>query len=126
MFVKPAEYFPRNFRHVEKPRDEPKRLLSTSAETNPSDQESILLSLTPRMILELAKLFAGTAPSFEDEEMPTPVSLSEPPLLLSAAELAELLGVSARHVWRLRDAGELPAPIRLGRLVRWRRSTVES
>lgn len=35
------------------------------------------------------------------------------------AAVAERLAVSKRHVLRLCDAGRLPRPIRLGRLVRW-------
>jgi predicted DNA-binding transcriptional regulator AlpA len=43
------------------------------------------------------------------------------PLLLSAADLAELLSVSVATVWRLRAAGKLPRPsTALGKqLVRW-------
>jgi excisionase family DNA binding protein len=44
---------------------------------------------------------------------------------LSPQALARMLDVSLRHIWRLRDSGDLPAPVRLGRLVRWRRSAVE-
>lgn len=44
---------------------------------------------------------------------------------LSAAGLARLLDCSVRHVWRLRDSGHLPAPVKLGRLVRWRRAAVD-
>jgi excisionase family DNA binding protein len=40
---------------------------------------------------------------------------------LSAAEVAELLGISRRHVWKLLASGRLPEPIRLGRSVRWLR-----
>lgn len=47
------------------------------------------------------------------------------PVLLSAAAVARMLSVSVRHVWRLRDAGDLPCPIRLGRLVRWRKAAIE-
>ncbi|MHB8863461.1 MAG: helix-turn-helix transcriptional regulator [Pirellulaceae bacterium] len=46
------------------------------------------------------------------------------PLLISAPELAKILGISARSVWRLLSAGKLPAPVRLGGAVRWRRSDV--
>ncbi len=46
------------------------------------------------------------------------------PMLLTVDDLARLLGCSRRHVWRLRDAGDLPAPIRLGKLVRWNREAV--
>lgn len=47
------------------------------------------------------------------------------PVLLSAADLARMLSVSVRHVWRLRDAGDLPCPMRLGKLIRWRKATIE-
>jgi predicted DNA-binding transcriptional regulator AlpA len=52
-----------------------------------------------------------------------------PPITASAAALldvkavAELLHCSPRHVYRLSDAGQMPSPIRLGALVRWRRTT---
>ncbi len=42
------------------------------------------------------------------------------PLLIPAAEVARMLQVSARTLWRLRSAGQLPAPVRLGGTVRWR------
>jgi prophage regulatory protein len=43
--------------------------------------------------------------------------------VVSVREVAELLGVNARTVWRMAQRGELPAPIRLGeRVVRWRLS----
>jgi predicted DNA-binding transcriptional regulator AlpA len=42
------------------------------------------------------------------------------PLLITAMELGQLLQVSTRTLWRLRSAGELPQPVRLGGAVRWR------
>ncbi len=42
------------------------------------------------------------------------------PLLITAAELAKLLQVSKRTLWRLRSARELPEAVRLGGAVRWR------
>jgi prophage regulatory protein len=43
--------------------------------------------------------------------------------VVSVREVAELLGVNARTVWRMAQRGEIPAPIRLGeRIVRWRLS----
>ena len=42
------------------------------------------------------------------------------PLLLTAAQVADLLGVSTRTLWRLRSAGSVPAPVKLGGSVRWR------
>ncbi len=41
-------------------------------------------------------------------------------LALPAAAVAKLLGISLRHLWKLSASGRLPAPIRLGRSVRWR------
>lgn len=40
--------------------------------------------------------------------------------LYCSSDLARLLGLSERTVWRLDSAGNLPQPIRLGRSVRWR------
>jgi excisionase family DNA binding protein len=39
--------------------------------------------------------------------------------LLDVAAVAEMLGCSQRHVYRLSDAGRMPAPVKLGSLVRW-------
>ena len=50
---------------------------------------------------------------------------SNPPLLIPACEVARLLGISKRTLWRLLSAGKLPAPIRLGNNVRWRLDEVE-
>ena len=38
---------------------------------------------------------------------------------LSLKELAEIFGVSERHLFRLKAAGKLPKPIRIGRCDRW-------
>jgi excisionase family DNA binding protein len=48
------------------------------------------------------------------------------PVMLDVDGVADLLGVSARHVRRLVDAGKCPQPVRLGRVVRWPRPAVES
>lgn len=40
--------------------------------------------------------------------------------LLNAADVAKVLRVSERTVWRMRDAGRLIEPVRLGRSCRWR------
>lgn len=45
------------------------------------------------------------------------ISVSDP--AVDFAGLASFLGVSKRHVHRLKAAGKLPEPIRLGRCVRW-------
>jgi excisionase family DNA binding protein len=44
-----------------------------------------------------------------------------PAELLDVRTVARLLGVSVRTVYRLADAGRMPAPVRLGALVRWPR-----
>lgn len=45
--------------------------------------------------------------------------------LLKAEDLAELLGISLRSVWRRIADGSVPKPVRIGRLVRWHRQTIE-
>jgi excisionase family DNA binding protein len=46
--------------------------------------------------------------------------------LIDATDLAHMLSVSRRQVWRLRAAGEIPAPVRVGsRSVRWRTSDID-
>lgn len=45
-------------------------------------------------------------------------------LAVSARELAAMVNVSLRQVWRLNSAGKLPRPIRLGGSVRWNRQEI--
>lgn len=45
--------------------------------------------------------------------------------LIDANEVARLLGVSSRMVWRLRDSGKMPRPTKIGSLVRWPRGVIE-
>ena len=47
-----------------------------------------------------------------------------PPLMLSAEDLASELGISVRTVRRLDLEGKLPAPVRIGRAVRWPRQMI--
>ncbi|MHC4064435.1 MAG: helix-turn-helix transcriptional regulator [Planctomycetota bacterium] len=47
--------------------------------------------------------------------------------LFRAADVARMLSVSVRTVWRLRDAGGLPRPVRVGgNLIRWKRGDLEN
>jgi excisionase family DNA binding protein len=46
------------------------------------------------------------------------------PALLDARAVARLLNCSWRHVYRMADAGRMPAPVRLGRLIRWDRDSL--
>jgi predicted DNA-binding transcriptional regulator AlpA len=45
---------------------------------------------------------------------------ADEPCLIAADALARLLDISTRGLWRLRSAGKLPKPVRLGGSVRWR------
>jgi excisionase family DNA binding protein len=45
-------------------------------------------------------------------------------MLLDVQTVAELLGCSQRHVYRMSDAGRMPAPIKLGALVRWSATSI--
>lgn len=51
--------------------------------------------------------------------------MSESPLLIDVRGVGKVLGISARQVWRLRDQGLLPAPVRLNSSVRWRVEDIE-
>ena len=46
-------------------------------------------------------------------------SVESPTKLLDVHAVAELLNCSTRHVYRLSDACQMPAPVKLGALVRW-------
>jgi predicted DNA-binding transcriptional regulator AlpA len=50
--------------------------------------------------------------------------------LLDLTSVADRLGVTKRHVQRLRDQGLLPTPVQLGagtrKLLRWRAATIDS
>ena len=50
---------------------------------------------------------------------------AQSPRLADARQVAALLGVSARHVFRLADAGLMPRPLRLGSAVRWEIELIE-
>lgn len=46
------------------------------------------------------------------------------PVLITAEEFAELMQISVRTLWRLRSAGQIPEPVRIGGTVRWNRERV--
>jgi len=48
----------------------------------------------------------------------------EPSAMLDVRAVAALLGCSARHVYRLADAGRMPRPLKLGALCRWPRKAL--
>lgn len=51
-------------------------------------------------------------------------SVADEPLLITATEFANMMRISLRSLWRMRNAGLLPQPIRLGGTVRWRLAEV--
>jgi len=46
------------------------------------------------------------------------------PLMITAAQVARMLQVSLRTLWRMRSAGDLPTPLRVGAAVRWRKEEI--
>lgn len=59
----------------------------------------------------------GTLGAFMDELQVRKTDVA----VISVREVAELLGVNTRTVWRLCQRNELPPPLRLGtRILRWR------
>lgn len=41
-------------------------------------------------------------------------------MLINAKELAEMLSVSARHIWRMKATGKLPKAVEIGNCIRWK------
>lgn len=59
--------------------------------------------------------------------MATTISADKnPPRMIDVREVATILGISTRSVWRLVSRSELPQPIRFGRNVRWRASDIDA
>ena len=54
----------------------------------------------------------------------TRMRVDEPARLLDVQAVAEMLGVSSRHVYRLADGGKMPRSVKLGGAVRWDRQTI--
>ena len=46
------------------------------------------------------------------------------PLLIPVEQVAEMLNLSTRTVWRMLAAGRIPEPVRIGGSVRWRLARV--
>ncbi|MSR52141.1 MAG: DNA-binding protein [Gemmataceae bacterium] len=58
-------------------------------------------------------------PLFAGKEPPT-----DQGTLITMKEVAALMQVSQRHVTRLRDTGEMPPPLKIGRAIRWSREVI--
>jgi excisionase family DNA binding protein len=52
-------------------------------------------------------------------------AIADDRLLLGAEDVARLLSVAPRTVWKMDAAGKIPRPIRLGRRTLWRRAELE-
>ena len=52
------------------------------------------------------------------------MSTDTTPLLINAEEVARMMDVSERTLWRLVSAGKVPTPVRIGRSTRWRLAEV--
>ncbi|MBW2605328.1 MAG: helix-turn-helix domain-containing protein [Deltaproteobacteria bacterium] len=48
------------------------------------------------------------------------------PQLIRARELAAILHVSQRHVWRMKAAGKLPKAVEIGECTRWSLNDIEA
>lgn len=46
-------------------------------------------------------------------------------VMITARQLAVILQVSTRQVWRMLSARRVPQPIRVGNVVRWRMAEIE-
>jgi predicted DNA-binding transcriptional regulator AlpA len=57
---------------------------------------------------------------------PSHVNERQPALLVKAAEVARLMGISTRSLWRLVRAQQFPRPVRVGHCSRWRLADVEA
>lgn len=55
-----------------------------------------------------------------------PKAIANPSALLKAKEVADILGVSQRQVWRLVSACLLPKSVRIGGCTRWRLSDINA
>ncbi len=47
-------------------------------------------------------------------------------LLVAADEVARMLNVSVRSIWRLNSARLIPPPVRIGGTVRWRQDEIRN
>jgi predicted DNA-binding transcriptional regulator AlpA len=57
---------------------------------------------------------------------PTPESVqATTPAVYDVGDLAALLLISERQVWRLSDRGAIPGRIHIGRSARWLRTTID-
>jgi len=61
--------------------------------------------------------------------MPPPSTTApdrDPAALLDVQAVAAMLDCSPRHIYRMSDGGKLPAPLKIGALVRWRADEIRA
>jgi len=46
--------------------------------------------------------------------------------LIGIDEVTARVGLSSRSVWRLRDSGQMPSPLKLNRSVRWKEAEISA
>ncbi|MBC7820701.1 MAG: helix-turn-helix domain-containing protein [Planctomycetaceae bacterium] len=57
---------------------------------------------------------------------PLTPEVSRRPSLLPASEVAKVLAISIRTLWRLESAGKLPLAVRIGSSKRWRQDELDA
>jgi predicted DNA-binding transcriptional regulator AlpA len=77
-------------------------------------ETAIQPEVNPRAIASRRALFAGNEPP-EDEKW-----------LVNTRQTANLLDVSERKVFAMQTEGRMPAPLRIGKAVRWRKRELEA
>ena len=60
------------------------------------------------------------------DEKSREISGGQNAMLLSVDEVAKIMGCSARTVYRLCDAGKMPASLKIGGMRRWSRVLIEN
>jgi excisionase family DNA binding protein len=76
---------------------------------------------TPPLAVNAAEAAAAVLPL---PSRPAPAGPPGPALLVDAVEAARLLNIGKSLFFALKSSGRLPAPVRLGRCVRWNRDTL--
>ncbi|MBM4041217.1 MAG: helix-turn-helix domain-containing protein [Planctomycetes bacterium] len=76
-------------------------------------------------IPDASAIGGGTTPR-ELAATARPLSHVAAALLLDVRAVAAIVGCSSRNVYRLSDGGRTPRPVKIGRLVRWRRADIET
>jgi excisionase family DNA binding protein len=111
--------FPQTF-HVtsnKKPRKKPRawNLARCAASGSATAGTGLATDRHPFGVIPVTELLTAITP----EPPPAPATYT-------VAELARLIQASERHIWRLVDLGVIPGKLRLGRLVRFHKPTVDA